>query len=246
MWSRARLAVLPDRVGGRAGRRSADAAVPAGQPDGLAKALAEVFTKLPCKEPVEVVLSHALASIWLLAMPDHRLDWQETQGWAREQLAAKLGERITRYRLACQPAEPGEPLLVSAIDEEWLAGLLTALASRNVKAASVQPWLAAAGNRWRSRMRRKAGWLAMAEPGRLTLAFFDRGTPRAVRGIQLTEDMAAALTNAVRREALLAGVSDQAPVWLEAAGVQADWAAGGLDVRRLTPGDGDARVLIGG
>jgi hypothetical protein len=244
MWPKARIAVLPDRVAVADGRAYAEATGATLDPDGLTRALAEALAATRCKGRVEVVLSHALAPVWLLTMPALRLDWVETLGWAREQLTGQLGERIGRCRLAFQPVPPGEPLLVSALDAEWLIAMTATLASQGVVARSVEPWLTAAVQRRQGKLRRGANWLALAEAGRLTLAYFQDGQPRAVRSQQVSGDMVAALADAVRREALLAGVSERAPVWLET-GVRADWRASGLDVQLLRQGEGAAKALIG-
>ncbi|MFA5082767.1 MAG: hypothetical protein WC474_09500 [Hydrogenophilaceae bacterium] len=234
LWPDTRIAILPDRVAVATGRAVTELPVPVDQPDALMRTLAEALAAARCKGRVDVVLAHALAPVWLLAAPSVRLDWTETRGWVREQLTAQIGDRIGQSRLAFQPAAPGEPLLVSALDEAWLTSLMTTLAGKGARAHSVQPWLVAAGNRRRAILRRGANWLALAEPGRLTLAFFQDGRPCVVRSLQVGGDMATALQDAVRREALLAGVPDGVPVWLEAVDVEADWRAGAdgrLDVR---------------
>jgi hypothetical protein len=245
MWTKARIAVLPDRVAVMAGRAYAESKVSTVQTDGLARALAETLAATRCRGRVDVVLSHALAPVWFLNMPAARLDWAETLGWAREQLTVQLGERVSRYRLAFQPAPPGEPLLVSALDAEWLSVLTETLVSQGVVADTVEPWLAVASRRRRTKLRRGGNWLALAEPDRVTLAFFENGQPRTVRSVQVSGDMAVALADALRRETMLAGLPDTAPVWLENAGVNADWKMSGLNVQFLNRGEGDAKALIG-
>ncbi|MDD4882595.1 MAG: hypothetical protein PHX10_13535 [Gallionellaceae bacterium] len=244
----ARIAILPDRVAVAIGRAVTELTVPAEQPDALMRTLAEALAAARCKGRVEVVLSHALAPVWLVPAPALRLNWTETRGWVHEQLTNQLGDRVGHCRLAFQPAAPGEPLLVSALDETWLASLMTTLAGKGARAHTIQPWLVAAGNRRREKLRRGANWLALAEPGRLTLAFFQDGRPGVVRSLQVGGDLATALPDAVRREALLAGVPDGVPVWLEAVGVEADWraAAGGrLDIRSPAAGKAATATLVG-
>lgn len=246
LWPDARIAILPDRVAIAAGRTVTELPVATDRPDGLMHTLAEAIEASRCKGRADVVLSHALAPVWLLPAPELRLDWRETRGWARDQLAGQLGDRIGQCRLAFQPAPPGTPVLVSVLDEQWLSGLSTTLIGRGIKPRRLQPWLAEAVNRRWPRLRRGTNWLALAEPGRLTLACYERGLPRVVRSLQVAGEMAAALPDAVRREALLAGLSDSVPVWLEACGVEADWQgrAGRCDVRPLASGPADAMALI--
>lgn len=248
LWPDARIAILADRVAVTVGREVTDLPVPGGQPDGLTRTLAEAIDAARCKGRVDVVLSHALAPVWLLPPPELRLDWTETRGWAREQLRAQLGEQAGQCGLAFQPAPPGEPLLVSSLDEQWLAGLLTVLASKGLKPRSIQPWLAASANRWRQKLRHGMNWLVLAEPGRLTLALFDAGHPRVVRSLQVGGDMVATLAAAIKREALLAGLSGDVPVWLEPWAVKADWhgGAGRPGIRLLDAGKGTDTSRSGG
>lgn len=243
LWPDRRIAILPGRVA--VATRHGVSEQTLAPPDDLARGLAVALAAARCRGRAEVVLSHALAPVWLLPAPALRLDWNETRAWLRERLADRLGEAGRACRLAFQPAPPGDPLLVSALDDGWLAGLEKALAGNGVRASAVRPWLASAWNRHRARLRRGGHWLVLAEPGRLNLACFVDGRPRAVRSLAADDDPAALLADGIRRETLLAGLPEGLPVWLEAAGVPVDWRAAGLDLHPLASGRSQAATLIG-
>lgn len=247
LWPDGRLAILPDRVAVVVGRTVTEIPVSVGTDDGIPAAVSAALKKSGCRGRLEIVLSHVLAPVWLLPTPPVRLSWQETQGWVREQLVVFLGEAAGQYRPAFEPVPPGEPILVSALDEAWLAGLQAVLGQHGARASAVRPWFSVAANRHRAKLKRGSSWLALAEPGRLTLAFFEAGRLRILRGLAASGDMAAALRDGIRRESLLAGESSQAPVWLEACGVQADWRPPGspIEVRQIGAADDGASLLAG-
>lgn len=223
------LALAPGYAALAAGGRVHEAHL-ADSADPLA-GLADLLAPLRRRGRVRVVLSHELARVWLLPAPPMRLATAELQGWLAETLAGRFGEPARAWRLAWQPAPPGRPLLVTALDAAWLEALQAALASQGLRAAMVAPWLAGAANRLRRPLARGAAWLALAEPGRITLARLEAGEFAALRSSRVAGEPAAALADMVAREGLRAGLAGAAPVWLAADRVEADWRQSGLDIR---------------
>lgn len=225
-----RIALTPGLVAVAAPQLYREAPVAEGG-DVLA-ALDELLRPLQLRGRVRVVLSHELARVWLLPSPPVRLNAAEMKGWVREHLARQFGEPVQGWRLAWQPAPPGQPVLTGAVEAGWFAAMRQILSEHGLKLAAVEPWLAPACARLRAAPGGRA-WLALAEPGRITLARLERGVFRALRSSRVSGDPAAALAGMVARESLLADFSDAVPVWLETVQVQADWRGGsGLEVRQ--------------
>lgn len=195
-------------------------------------ALGELLRELRLKGRARVVLSHELAGVWLLPPAPVRLKPAEMQGWVRDRLLRQFGEAAGGWRVVWQPVPPGEAVLAGAVEAGWLAALQQTLLDNGLKPAAVEPWLVAACGRLRSALGKGASWLALAEPGRITLARIERGEFRTLRSGRVAGDPAAGLGEMVARESLLADAADGSPVWLQSVGVQADWrGAAGLDVR---------------
>lgn len=250
LWPSARIALTPGQVGMAVGRSLREAAVAEPGWAGALKALAELLAEGGTKGRARVVLSHQFAPAYLLQAPPVRLSPREMQGWARERLLQQFGETARDWQLAWQAEPPGEPFLVSTLAQERLAELKEALGTRGLRAVSVQPWLAEACRRHRALLGRGATWLALAEPGRLTLARLERGRFRSLRSAQIGADPARDLADMLARETLLdagqAGHGD-GPVWLESLRVSADWQAlaDRIQLRQLSPPDRGLAPLLG-
>jgi hypothetical protein len=136
-----------------------------------------------------------------------------------------------------QPAPPGQPVLAGAVEDGWFAAMQQTLMQHGLKLAAAEPWLVAACARQGSAMKRENAWLALAEPGRITLARLERGVFRTLRSSRVQGDPAVALGEMVARESLLADLAGAMPVWLETVQTQADWRSGsGLEVRQAAAG----------
>src|SRR6185295_7823574 len=92
------------------------------------------------------------------------------------------------------------PRLVSAADKALLDALRAKLAAGGARLASVQPYLMAVFNRLRQRVGNESCWLAIAEPGRLTLALIEHGTWRAIRSRRVDDGWQTALAQILERE----------------------------------------------
>ncbi|MEW6414715.1 MAG: hypothetical protein AB1482_05610 [Pseudomonadota bacterium] len=233
-----RIALTPGRVAVAAGgdRREAAVATP-----GWAGALAELPALLAdarLRGRASVTLSHHFAQVHLLPSPPLALRPVEQQGWIRDQLARQFGEAARDWQVAWQAEPPGAPFLAAGVEPARLAELDGVLRSASLKAAAVQPWLVGAWNRQRRRLGRGRAWMALAEPGRLTLLALAGGRATRLRSALAQDDPAAALAGLLTREALLAGEENPAPLWIESAGVRADWqaTAGGRSVQVLPAG----------
>lgn len=231
LWPDVRIALTPGFVAAAATGLYREAEVEEGG-DALA-ALDGLLGSLQLRGRARVVLSHELARVGLLPPPPVRLNTGEMAAWVREHHARQLGDAADGWRFVWQPAPPGQPVLTGAIDAGWLAALRQTLSQHGLKPVAVEPWLAVACARLPAALGREAAWMALAEPGRITLARVERGAFRLLRSGRMSGDPAAALAGMIARESLRAELADPAPVWLESIQVHADWRGrSGLEVRQ--------------
>ncbi len=240
-----RVALLPDRAG-LAARGRAPLVREAAE-GGLA-ALEALLAESKARGRARVTLSHHHARLFLLPAPSVWLRERETRPWLEAQLAEALGgAAASHWRLTWDPAPPGRPILVAAVETGLLDRLVATLGRHGLDLAGARPWLAAAWNR-RRQLARANGWYALLEPGRVTLLRLKHGQPVSLRQRQVEAggDIGADLRALLTRESLLAGVADAGDLWLERAGVSSDWAGlrGSHAVRELAGPSDPALALL--
>ena len=246
LWPKVRIAIAPTYVAVAGHGSVRESAVKEASSEAVLKTLADLLAELHLRGRAEVVLSHQLAPIWLLPAPPVRLNWQETGGWVRERLTAQFGEMAAKWHLIWQLAPPGEPILASGVDAAWLQNFTSILQAKGIKPQRAEPWLAATCNRHRRALSAGATWLALAEPGRITLAGMARGRLQTLCSSQITEEPAATLAGMLARETLLGTVPAARRIWLQAVHAEADWRnIAGMEVRELSPASAGFGALIG-
>lgn len=229
------------------GRRLQEAAVADPGWNGALKALAELLAAGRPDARARVVLSHHFAPVYLLPATPVRLSHAELLGWARERLVSQFGESARNWQLVAQAEPPGDPFLVSTLPPERLSELDAVLATAGVRAIGLQPWLAVACNRYRASLGRGTAWLALAEPGRLTLARMQGGRFRALRSALTGPDPVRDLADMMARESLLEAEGTQGPVWLSNMHVPGSWQAlaGRIELRQLGPAEQGMAAMLG-
>jgi len=147
-----------------------------------AAALAPVAASLRDENvDVTVVLSNHFVRYALVA-PDAKLETAEEElAFARYCFARIHGERSAAWQVRLDRGG-GAARLASAVDD----GLLRALrdcfkTGARARLVSVQPYLMAAFNRWRQRLRAASAALLLVEPGRACVAHLRSGRWTAVR-----------------------------------------------------------------
>jgi len=235
---RVRIALTPARVAVASGRDYREATVAAPGWAGALEALAGLLAGSGLRGRASVTLSHHFAPVHLLQSPPVVLKPAEMQSWISDTLARQFGEAGRDWRVSWQAEPPGEPFLVGSLEPGPLAELETVIRAASLKPAQVQPWLAVAWNRQRRRLGRGRAWFALAEPDRLTLAGLEAGRVRSLRSTPTQGDAVAALADLLTREALLAGETAPAPLWVESVLPSAKWqgVGGGRSVHSLPSG----------
>lgn len=231
-----RIALTPGRVALANGGGYHDAVATTPGWAGALEALAGLLAAHRATGRASVTLSQHFAPVHLVPPPPVVLRLREQQAWVRDALGHQYGAASRDWQLVWQASPPGEPYLASHLAADQLAGLEGLARSTSLRLARVQPWFVTACNRqWPGRA---PAWFALAEPGRLTLARLQGGRIRQLRSVRMQGDPAAALADLVAREALLAGETAPAPVWIESVLSGVDWtgALGGRGVQGLPAG----------
>lgn len=218
-----RIALTPRHVALANGRGHRSAAVAAPGWTGALEALAGLLAGSNSRGRASVTLSHHFASVHLVPPPPVALRPTEMQGWICDHLTRYFGAAGRALRVAWQPEPPGEAFVAASMEPAALETLEAMIRSASLKPVQVQPWLPVAWNRHRRRLARGRVWLALAEYDRLTLAGLEEGHMKSLRSILMRGDAGAALSDLLQREALLAGESEPAPLWVESVLPSIDW-----------------------
>jgi hypothetical protein len=127
---------------------------------------------------------------------------------AKHQLRSIYGERAESWRLAIG-ANGGSSMLVAAIDPELAEGIKASLAGAKLRPAAMEPYVATAFNLCRKSIGAEA-WLAVAEPGRLALAYFKDGEWLRLRNQRIRASVSAELPLALEQACLADGIEPAA------------------------------------
>lgn len=223
-WLREPLQIVlaPDRVtwqspGRRLALRAADRlpgaprSVQVAAADGGAPwqpALAALESALPAalggRAVATVVLSNQFLRYALVPWRDELAGVDENLSYARHCLAKVYGQPARAWEIRLAQQAPGQPRLASAVDAELLEGLRGVLQRADVRVRSIQPHLMAACNGARRQLRRRSAWLALLEPGHLTLARLQQGRWASLRSQRLDGRWRDELVPILEREALFA------------------------------------------
>jgi hypothetical protein len=100
---------------------------------------------------------------------------------ARHALRAAYGEHADRWRVVLGDGGASGAAVAAGIEPDLVDGIATTLAGANLRPAAIEPYLATAFNRCRRSIDGRPGWLAVAEPGRVCVAYLDQGGWRRLR-----------------------------------------------------------------
>lgn len=131
---------------------------------------------------------------------------EEEMALVRYRFSQVFGDLSAHWTLRVSDAEFGSSRLAAAVDQELLDEAGKLFAGSRIHLRSVQPYLMATFNQWRSSL--SNGWFLLAEPGRLSLALLQQGSWTLVRNRNIGEMIAAELPLILDQERLLCGVAD--------------------------------------
>lgn len=165
------------------------------------------------------VLSDRLLRYAAVPWSERLADRAETAEVAAAQLRAIHGERADGWLVRASEGSYGAAWLAAGVDRELVERLAALCESRRLGLARVEPFFAAACNRFRRIMRERALWFAALEGGRLTAAYRDPAGWRALASVRVAGDPRAELAALVDRHDLQEpAAGEPAPLYLYAPG----------------------------
>jgi hypothetical protein len=207
-----RISLAADRLVLRANRGRPSALALRPDPNGVEwraalDALPGVLASFPNHE-VSLVLADQFVRYALIAWNSALKNDEQWQALARHRLATVHGAAAAEWDVKLSETAPAGPRLACAVDRALLAELAAAITAANARLASVQPFLVAAFNRIRATIGEGSCWLVVEEPGRLTLAFIQRGVWLAVRSRRVEPAWRASLPELIERESAFLALSE--------------------------------------
>ncbi len=163
------------------------------------EALPGILLSLKCRE-VSVVLADQFVRYALLPWNAAIKSEEQWIALARHRLAAIHGAVAAEWEVRLADTAPMGPRLACAVDRGLVEALASVFVAANVRLASVQPFLIAAFNRIRKHIGNGSCWLVVEEPGRLTLAFIQRGVWIAIRSRRADQRWREMLPEIIERE----------------------------------------------
>jgi len=157
---------------------------------------------------VSVVLADQLVRYVLLPWNEALRTGEQWMTLARHRLAAVHGAAAGDWEVKITETAPAGPRLACAVDRVLIEELAAQFVAANVRLLSVQPFLVAAFNRIRGEIGNGSCWLVIEEPGRLTLAFIQRGVWTAIRSRRADARWREALPELIEREAAFLALSE--------------------------------------
>jgi len=124
---------------------------------------------------------------------------------ARYALRATYGERADRWRVVFGDGGTSGAAIAAAIEPELADGIAGALAAAKLRPVAIEPFLATAFNLCRSAIDGRPAWLAVAEPGRVCVAYLDHGGWHRLRVERVRGPLGDELASALERSRLADG-----------------------------------------
>ena len=183
------------------------------------------------KAETTLILSSHFVRYLVLPWSGELITEAEELEFARTRFIQVFGQSARDWTIVRSPAPAGASRLCAAVDEALISAAIGAIAGSGLRLLSVQPALMAQFNEWRRRIGAD-GWLAIAERGRLLMAWISGGQWRSVR-VRPLNDTSISLAQVLEQEQLLLSAgSANNKVYLAKLG-NVDVEADGLNIERL-------------
>jgi hypothetical protein len=151
-------------------------------------------------QQLSVVLADSFVRYMLLPWNPALKTEEQWLALARHRLATVYGAQAAQWEVKLTVTAPQGARLACAIERSLVAALAEKSVAAGVDLVSVQPFLVAAFNQIRGLASAGSCWLVVEEPGRLTLAYLQRGAWIAVRSRRVDARWRAVLPEIIERE----------------------------------------------
>lgn len=219
-----RIAIAPDRIAATTSAGVVQHALGSKTALPDTSQLQAALGKLSGANKPEIILSQAIATVWLFPAPPIALKSSEMEGWVMDMAQQRLGARAAELSLSWDSPPPRSPILVTGIASDFLQTLIDALDRAGLTAQRIEPWLAPAYRDCKAELHADNTWLGLAEAGHVSLSRFSASGAQVLRSsacdpakdkpIELLQKM-------LQREMLVAGISQAPILLLKGAGLSA-------------------------
>lgn len=162
-----------------------------------------------------ITISNHFCRYALLPDPAVLTHESEVLAYARHKMRALFGDTGEAWEL--RPCRFPNALLVCAAPVGLLRAARALCAEYRMPVSSIQPYFAAAFNRFRQQIGRESGWFLVQEKGRLVLGRLVEGRWQHLASRRTTGDDPESLFQVLARECRLAGAPGNGRVWLSSA-----------------------------
>jgi hypothetical protein len=149
---------------------------------------------------LSIVLADSFVKYMLLPFNPALKTNEQWLALARHRLATVYGAQAAEWEVKLTATAPQGARLACAIERKLVESLAERSVAAHTDLVSVQPFLVAAYNQVRDRAGAGSCWLVVEEPGRLTLAYLQRGAWIAVRSRRVDPTWRAVLPEIIERE----------------------------------------------
>lgn len=156
-----------------------------------------------------VVISNHFVRYALVPSSDQLRNDRETEAYCRHRLLTMFGEQANHWNLRWSPTDHQGPLVVSAIENEWLREIQTVFSGRPQRLRSVQPYLMTAFNAHCKAMAGRSCWFVVYEPGRLAICLLHNGQWRTVANRRADDSWQSHLPSMLDHESQLIAMEEE-------------------------------------
>ena len=151
-------------------------------------------------QQLSVVLADSFVRYMLLPWNSALKNEEQWLALARHRLSTVYGAQAAEWEVKLTATAPQGARLACALERSLVEALAQKAVAANVDLVSVQPFLVAAFNQIRDLAGAASCWLVVEEPGRLTLAYLQRGAWIAVRSRRVDSQWRVLLPEILERE----------------------------------------------
>jgi hypothetical protein len=149
---------------------------------------------------LSIVLADSFVKYMLLPWSAALKNDDQWLALARHRLATVYGAQAAQWEVKLTATAPKGARLACAIERSLVEALAQKSVAAHTDLVSVQPFLVAAYNQIRDLAGAGSCWLVVEEPGRLTLAYLQRGAWIAVRSRRVDTNWRLVLPEIIERE----------------------------------------------